>query len=98
MCGIKKLEDEVLNLIIEKHHKDKQKKCFSLDIDEYRKKIIAKHARISYIDIEDQLKKKEKEFLLEISDIGALDIKFDPSTEQKMIIPNPTSNISDRLN
>ena len=58
MCGTKKLEDEVLNLIIEKHHKDKQKKCFSLDIDEYRKKIIAKHARISYIDIEDQLKKK----------------------------------------
>lgn len=49
-----------MNLIIEKHHKDKQKKCYNVEIDEYRKKIRAKHAKISYIDIEDHLKKKEK--------------------------------------
>lgn len=48
----------MLNLIIEKHHKDKQKKCFTVEIDEYKKKVIAKHTRISYIDIEDHLKKK----------------------------------------
>lgn len=47
-----------MNLIIEKHHKDKQKQTNTSDSDPYKKKVIAKHTRISYIDIEDHLKKK----------------------------------------
>ena len=53
-----KTEEEVLNLIIEKHHKDKQKLLCSQELNSMRRKIVAKHTRVSYIDIEDQLKKK----------------------------------------
>ena len=45
-------------LLIEKHHKDKQKKCRQVEFEELRRRIIAKHTRVSYIDLEDQLKKK----------------------------------------
>lgn len=56
----KSIEEEVMILLIEKHHKDKQKKCRQVEFEELRKRIIAKHTRISYIDLEDKLKKKSK--------------------------------------
>ena len=45
------VEDEVMVLLIEKHHKDKQKKCRLIEFEELKKRIIAKHTRISFIDL-----------------------------------------------
>lgn len=47
----KKIDEEILNLIIEKHHKDKQRGTNNCEIDQLNKKVIAKHTRISYIDL-----------------------------------------------
>jgi len=40
------------------HHKDKQKKSQNVDMEQIEKKVIAKHTRISYIDMEGQLQRR----------------------------------------
>ena len=62
-----------------------------------KKKIVAKHTRVSYIDIEDQLKKKEKEFLLEINNLDAINSVFGQRHPKQVIVPISINEYNDSL-
>ena len=62
-----------------------------------KKKIVAKHTRVSYIDIEDQLKKKEKEFLLEINNFDGINSVFGQRDPKQMIVPASISEYNESL-
>ena len=50
--------EEVLSMIIERHMKQKNKVHFSYEDNHISKDITAKHMRISFVDLNDRLKRK----------------------------------------
>ena len=77
----------------------KNKIHFSYEDDEIDKNVTAKHMRISFVDINDHLKRKEKEFTLEIKNGSKFKESISKSigSDYYTIIPNKISDISERL-